>query len=104
MLGASLRRSHTNGFPSLVGEPLLNQGGVFEIGRDEDFSRWLPVLVVELLDSGMHQFLIGRCGRLRPEEIFPSDQQAAAHEQNLEIDRSALSRQPDHILIGYRSL
>jgi len=37
MLGASLRRTYTNGFPSLVGQPLLNQCGVFEIDRDKDF-------------------------------------------------------------------
>ena len=41
---------------------------------------------------------------MRPKEVFASDQEPAAHEEDLEIDRRALSRQADHVLVGRRRL
>src|SRR5687767_5870505 len=39
-----------------------------------------------------------------PEEVFPSDEKSSAHEEDLEIDRRALPRQADHVLVGRRGL
>src|SRR5437763_14398332 len=39
-----------------------------------------------------------------PKKVFTSDQEAAAHEEDLEIDRRALPCQTDHVLVGGRRL
>ncbi len=91
MLDASLRRQHTHRVSSLIGQPLLNQCGIFEVDRDQNFSRRLAILVVELFDRGADKLLVRCISRLGPEEILSSDQQAAAHKQDLKVYGRTLS-------------
>ncbi len=104
MLGASLGGQDAHAVAAFLAQPLFDQRGLVESRGHQQFLGRLPFLVVELLDGRAHEFLVARVGGLGPEEILSSDQQASAHEQELEIRRGALTGESDYILVGCADL
>src|SRR3954452_8720069 len=102
MFHAPFRRDDTDGVSTFAREPLFDHGHIVEVGGDEQLFGRLTVFVVELFNGRSNEFLVTCVGRMGPKEVFASDQEAAAYEENLEIDRRTLPRQTDHILIRGR--
>ena len=99
MFHAALRRQNADGFPRFP-ESHCDHRGVIEVGGDQQFFWRLPVLVIELFNGRSNELFIGGIGRMGPEEVLASDQQASPHKEHLQIDGRAMSREADHVLIG----
>src|SRR4029077_15164478 len=101
---APLRRYDVDGVSALAREPLFDDRDVVELGGNEQLFGRLTVFVVELLNGWWNEFLVAGISSMRPKEVFASDQEPAAPEEDLEIDPRALPCKADHVLIGRRRL
>ena len=95
---AALGSQYTYGFATFVRQPARQKIRIGDVDRNEQLAGWLPLLVIELFDGRPDQFFVGRIGGFKPEEVLAADQQAAAHEQQLQIDGGPVACDADDIL------